>query len=83
MFTRSISSAVAQPMPKASAFSWITGNSASRFFSESFFESLSPGMSQSGGRITAAAHTGPAKGPRPASSMPHTAEKPCSPARFS
>ena len=57
----------------AIAFSFITSKSASRFFSVSFFESLSPGISHPTGRITAAATTGPHSGPRPASSHPHTA----------
>jgi hypothetical protein len=56
----------------ASAFAVISSNSFSRFFSLSFFESFSPSMTIPAGRMTAAAHTGPATGPRPASSTPHT-----------
>jgi hypothetical protein len=44
----------------------------SRFFSLSFFESLSADMGLSGSKITAAATTGPLKHPRPASSHPHS-----------
>ena len=39
-----------------------------RFFSESFFESFKISIGKSFGKITALAQTGPAKGPRPASS---------------
>ena len=42
-----------------------------RFLSESFLLSFNPGISILGGKMTAAAHTGPAKGPLPASSTPH------------
>jgi hypothetical protein len=51
-------------------------NNASRSASVSFFESLRPGGMQSGSSTTAAATTGPAHGPRPASSMPHTSRVP-------
>jgi hypothetical protein len=36
------------------------------------FESATPSMGRRGLKITAAATTGPARGPRPASSMPAT-----------
>ena len=49
----------------------MTSSAASRFFSESFFESFKSSKGNSGGRITAPAVTGPASGPRPASSRPH------------
>src|SRR3989338_6029934 len=48
----------------------MSGASRSRCFSESFLESASPAMGLLASRITAAALTGPAKGPRPASSTP-------------
>src|SRR6185312_9382681 len=54
----------------ASAHSRICGYSASRRFSLSFLESSRPAMGRAGSRITAATTTGPAKGPRPASSTP-------------
>ena len=44
--------------------------SASRRDALSFFESSRPGQTKPAGRITAAAATGPASGPRPASSIP-------------
>ena len=40
------------------------------FFSEIFLESSKPSIAQSIGKITAAAQTGPANGPLPASSTP-------------
>ena len=43
-----------------------------RFFSLNCFESFRYKISQSVGRITAPATTGPAKGPLPASSIPQT-----------
>ena len=48
-----------------------------RFFSLIFLESFSRGCSHRGGRITAAAQTGPAKGPRPASSQPASMSSYC------
>ena len=54
------------------AFSFITSKRSSLFFSVSFFESLSPSISSPKGSITAAATTGPQRGPRPASSTPQT-----------
>ena len=50
----------------------MTLQSSRRFLSVSFFESFRPGITSSGGKITAAAQTGPASGPRPASSTPQT-----------
>lgn len=47
-----------------------SSNNFSRFFAESFLESFSSRQTKSCGKITAAATTGPASGPRPASSMP-------------
>ncbi len=48
----------------------ISSKSSSRLWGVSFFESSSPSMNIPAGRITAAASTGPARGPRPASSTP-------------
>ena len=50
--------------------------SSSRRFADSFLLSLRPEMSNSGGRITAAATTGPARQPRPASSRPASRASP-------
>ena len=44
----------------------------SRFLGVSFLESSAPSITVSSFKITAAAQTGPAKGPRPASSTPQT-----------
>ncbi len=52
-------------------------NSASRSASVSFFESSRPGGMALRSSTTAAATTGPAHGPRPASSMPQTRSMPC------
>ena len=54
----------------------MTSNSSRRFLSVSFFESFSPSICTSFGRMTAAAQTGPASGPLPASSTPQTNSKP-------
>ena len=48
------------------------GLSSSLFFSLSCLESVRNGWVKSSGRITAAAVTGPARHPRPASSVPHS-----------
>ena len=48
----------------------IIGRSRLRCFSVSCLESLSRSFLKLGGKITAAAVTGPAKHPRPASSVP-------------
>ena len=74
MSVASISAASTRATAQATACSWITGKRASRFFSVSFLESFRPGSSAPKGRITAAAYTGPARGPAPASSQPHTGE---------
>ena len=42
----------------------------SLFFSETFLESFTPSIIESGGIITPATTTGPANGPLPASSIP-------------
>lgn len=62
----------------AIAFSFMISKSSFLFFSVSFFESFTPSMSISFGRITAEATTGPAKGPLPASSTPETKLSPLS-----
>ena len=46
------------------------GRSSSRAFCVICLESFSSGWKKSGGRMTAAQYTGPASGPRPASSQP-------------
>ena len=48
------------------------GFKKSRLASESIFESFRMVFSNSSGKITAAAVTGPARQPRPASSVPHS-----------
>ena len=54
--------------------SWRRASRARR--RSSFLESLSPRGMRSGSRMTAAATTGPASGPRPASSQPATGQTP-------
>jgi len=54
----------------------ITAYSSLRRFFESFLESSNKGHVKSFGRITAAAATGPARGPLPASSTPATRANP-------
>ena len=73
----SISAALTLATDQARAVSVMTLYRASRFFSVSFFESFRPSIRQSGGRITAAAYTGPISGPAPASSTPQTVSQPC------
>ena len=70
MFISSILFSDACPMPTATAFSIISEYNSSLFFSDNFLESLIYKISTSSGRITAAAYTGPAKGPLPTSSIP-------------
>lgn len=60
-----------------------TSKNFSRRAGVSFFESFSSPNAKSSGRITAAATTGPAKGPRPASSTPATGMRPSERAAFS
>ena len=72
MSVASICAALTEATAQAMALSVMTPYRASRFFSVSFLESSSPGISHPSGRITAPAHTGPIRGPAPASSQPHT-----------
>src|SRR3954468_16895938 len=72
MLRRSISSTVAKAMDHAIARSFILSAKTSRRSGVSTLESSSPLMRRAGLRITAAAYTGPASGPRPASSTPQT-----------
>src|SRR6185295_9456207 len=58
------------PTPTATARSWITVKSISRRSGSSSLLSATPRMRRSGAMMTAAATTGPARGPRPASSTP-------------
>src|SRR6476469_3153362 len=65
--------------PKATAtcaLAQIFSYSFSRSSASSFLESLSPRGMRSGSSTTAAATTGPASGPRPASSQPATGQTP-------
>jgi hypothetical protein len=59
-------------MAQARACSRMMGASSSRRASVSFLESRRPSIGRFGSRMTAAANTGPASGPRPASSTPQT-----------
>ena len=70
MLMESISAGVPQAMAHAIAFSLMMGSASKRFFSERALESARISNGKSDGRTTAAAHTGPAKGPLPASSAP-------------
>src|SRR6185503_10623087 len=72
MFSAAISSTEAKPTPQATALALICSSSASRVLTESFLESSRPLGTLFGSRITAPALTGPAHGPRPASSTPQT-----------
>ena len=80
MFSWSISRAEAEATAHVQAgVALMTSASASRRLSESFFESLISAQvpdrrsaAASSGTETAAVNTGPASGPRPASSMPIT-----------
>src|SRR5579859_3880292 len=72
MFSRSISSTVANATDQAVARSLMRSARSSRRSGVSTFESARPLMRRAGLRITAAAWTGPASGPLPASSTPQT-----------
>src|SRR5258708_33740363 len=72
MLSAAISSTEAKPTPQATALALISTSSVSRVLAESFLESSRPFGTFFGLRITAPALTGPAHGPRPASSTPHT-----------
>ena len=72
MFNCAISAAEAKPTAQATALAFISTSRASRRLADSFLESFRPLGTLLGWRITAAADTGPAQGPRPASSTPHT-----------
>ncbi|MBK9657549.1 MAG: hypothetical protein IPO66_19770 [Rhodanobacteraceae bacterium] len=72
MLMRSISSTSTTMIDQASACAWISGINASRRLAVSTLESASPAIGRAGSRMTAATTTGPASGPRPASSMPAT-----------
>ena len=71
-FSESISASEATPIPHAVADSVMNEKSASRFVGFTFFESSRLRNQNRRGTITAAPTTGPAKGPRPASSNPAT-----------
>src|ERR1035437_9968912 len=76
MLIRSIRSELTNATAQATAFARISRSNRRRSSGFSIFESRSPRGSQSGGRITAAAATGPARQPRPTSSIPATWRKP-------
>ena len=66
----SISSGPTAATAQAKAFAMISSYRASRRLAVSFLESSRPGNDVSRGSTTAAAYTGPARGPAPASSQP-------------
>ena len=70
MLMRSISSAEHQPVAHAVARRRITAAAAARSSAVSCFESFRQAAGNPRGSTTAAAVTGPARGPRPASSIP-------------
>ena len=70
IFILSISSGDTKATAQANASRSMMARSESRRRSVSCFESLSSSLRKSGGKITAAAVTGPARHPRPASSHP-------------
>src|ERR671924_1153533 len=70
MLMRSISSTLACAIDQAIARSLMRSASTSRRCGSSTLESARPRTCRAGSRITAAAYTGPAIGPRPASSTP-------------
>src|SRR6266849_3344329 len=72
MLSRSISSTLAKATAQAIARCLILPARISRRSGGSTLESASPRTWRAGSRITAAAYTGPASGPRPASSTPQT-----------
>ena len=72
IFRRSISSTVACATQNASALALIWSYKKFRCLALSFFESAKPGLGSKSSKITAAAKTGPASGPLPASSTPAT-----------
>ncbi len=78
MLYSSISASVAYAIQYETALTVISSNKTSLFFSESFLESLRPSITVSVERMTAAAKTGPARGPLPASSTPHREVQPFS-----
>ncbi len=70
MFSASISAWDAQPMLQATARALMTAAAAVLSSGSRAFESSRMSRGKSAGRMTAAAVTGPASGPRPASSTP-------------
>jgi len=74
MLISSISSTLAMPTP-ISAQAVSLARSASRRAASSFLESLRPSGQFEMSIMTAAATTGPASGPRPASSTPQTSRE--------
>jgi hypothetical protein len=72
MFKASISSTDAKATAQATADALISASKDARALGLSFLESSMPVGSALMSKMTAAAHTGPAQGPRPASSTPQT-----------
>ena len=70
MLMRSMVAGQITPSPQARAHWRIRGARCSRLAALRALESVRPGRSYCSGRMTAAATTGPARQPRPASSMP-------------
>ena len=70
MFSRSMSAGEISATDQHRARSITRSYSQSRVPGSSFLESSRPSIGRDGSRITAAATTGPARGPRPASSTP-------------
>src|SRR5262249_42759645 len=83
MFTRSIVSASMIPTAIPNALRWISPKSRTRSSGVRRFESSTPSTRRSGLSTTAAATTGPASGPRPASSTPAMRFRPRRHAAFS
>ena len=73
---RSISCGSTKPNPYANAEDLITAANSVRRAGFIFFESYTPSMIHPGGSTTAHATTGPASGPRPASSTPANGQIP-------
>src|ERR1700704_4434239 len=74
MLIRSISSTVAKATDQATARSLIRAASTCLLSGASTLESARPFTRRAGSRITAAAYTGPASGPRPASAAPQISD---------
>src|SRR5262245_36559920 len=83
MLMRSISTGSAAATAQVTACLTIDSYSCSRSAAGTAFESQTPGMCRSGCRTTAPATTGPARQPRPTSSVPATYTNPARRSAFS